>query len=74
LEDVGKPVGPVCFGKTTVGADAAMVSFKSGGRLLTGSAGGAVGIDEFDEPTTVAFGSKGASPATSRPPSIVQNF
>ena len=29
LEDVGKPVGPVCFGKTTVGAEAAMVSSQS---------------------------------------------
>ena len=42
LEDVGKPVGPVVFGKTTVGAEAAMVSSQSGGGLLaSGSAGGA---------------------------------
>ena len=31
LEDVGKPVGPVSFGKTTVGAEAAMVSSQAGG-------------------------------------------
>ena len=31
LEEVGKPVGPVSFGKTTVGAEAAMVSSQSGG-------------------------------------------
>lgn len=42
LEDVGKPVGPVCFGKTTVGAEAAMVSSQScGGLLAGGPAGGA---------------------------------
>ena len=41
-EDVGKPVGPVCFGKTTVGAEAAMVSSQScGGLLAGGPAGGA---------------------------------
>ena len=40
LEDVGKPVGPVCFGKTTVGAEAAMVSFQSGGGLLAGGPAG----------------------------------
>jgi len=42
LEDVGNPVGPVSFGKTTVGAEAAMVSSQSGGGLLAGGpAGGA---------------------------------
>lgn len=50
LEDVGNPVGPVCFGKTTVGAEAAMVSFQSGGRLLAGCCpGGAVGTPAFAE-------------------------
>jgi len=50
FEDVGNPVGPVCFGKTTVGAEAAMVSFQSGGRLLPAcSAGGAVGTPVFAE-------------------------
>ena len=50
LEDVGNPVGPVCFGKTTVGAEAAMVSFQSGGGLLPGcSPGGAVGTPMFAE-------------------------
>jgi hypothetical protein len=42
LDDVGKPVGPVIFGKTTVGADAAMVSSKSRAGLLTCPSGRAV--------------------------------
>ena len=50
LEDVGKPVGPVSFGKTTVGAEAAMVSSQSCGGLLAGtSPGGAVGTSMFAE-------------------------
>ena len=50
LDDVGKPVGPVSFGKTTVGAEAAMVSFQSCGGLLAGtSPGGAVGTSMFAE-------------------------
>ena len=50
LEDVGKPVGPVSFGKTTVGAEAAMVSSQSCGGLLAGTAaGGAVGTSMFAE-------------------------
>jgi len=40
LEDVGNPVGPVSFGKTTVGAEAAMVSSQSGGGLPAGGAAG----------------------------------
>ena len=41
-EDVGKPVGPVCFGKTTVGAEAAMVSSQSCGGLFAGGTAGGV--------------------------------
>ncbi len=49
--DVGKPVGPVFLGSTAVGAAPAMVSFKSGGRLLAGcGGGGAVGTDKLAEP------------------------
>ena len=50
LDDVGKPVGPVSFGKTTVGAEAAMVSSQSCGGLLAGTLpGGAVGTSMFAE-------------------------
>ncbi len=59
---VVEPVGPVFFGKTTVGAEdgVAIVAPKSGGRLLTGfSAGGATGRARLAEPWIVAFGSKG---------------
>ena len=50
LEDVGKPVGPVSFGKTTVGAEAAIVSSQSCGGLLAGTLpGGAVGTSMFAE-------------------------
>ena len=49
--DVGKPVGPVFLGSTAVGAEPAMVSFKSGVRLLAGcSGGGAVGMLRLADP------------------------
>jgi len=51
LEDVGNPVGPVVFGKTTVGAEAAIVSSKSGGLLPEAcSSGDPVGNPEFADP------------------------
>ncbi len=45
LEEVGEPVGPVFFGRTTVGAEdvVAIVAPKSGGGLLAGfSLGGSL--------------------------------
>src|SRR6266511_922868 len=75
LGAVGEPVGPVCLGNTTVGADAAMVSSKSGNGWLTGfSPGRSIGIERLAEPCIVALGSKGLSACTNKPPSIVQNF
>src|SRR6266498_3829676 len=75
LGAVGEPVGPVCLGNTTVGADAAMVSSKSGNEWLTGfSPGRSIGIERLAEPCIVALGSKGLSARTNKPPSIVQNF
>jgi len=80
------PVGPVCFGSTTVGAedDVAIVAPKSGCFPLAGSVGGcgatggAAGGGELGgvkgaEERNVALGSKAGS-ATNRPPSMVQNF
>src|SRR6266545_510544 len=50
LGAVAEPVGPVCLGNTTVGADAAIVSSKSGSGLLFGlSAAGATGTDWLAE-------------------------
>src|SRR6266545_2077341 len=75
LGAVGEPVGPVCLGNTTVGADAAMVSSKSGSGWLTGfSPGRSMGIERLAEPCIVALGSKDLSACTNKPPSIVQNF
>jgi len=77
LDAVGWPVGPVFFGRTTVGAEdgVAIVSPKSGGRLLTGfCGGGSTGSKRLADPWIVALGSKGWSPDTSKPPSTVQNF
>jgi hypothetical protein len=77
FEAVGWPVGPVFFGSTTVGAEdgVAIVSLKSGGRLLTGfSGGGSTGSKRLADPWIVALGSNGWSPETNKPPSTVQNF
>ena len=70
---VGEPVGPVVFlGSTAVGADdeVAMVAPKSDSFSFAAGGGGTAA----DLLAIVALGSKGLSPATNKPPSIVQNF